>query len=57
VAPNILLSIFLLVTSNYSCIDSFSTFVCLAYIIIGLIIVQFDLKLAFFDIGLLLNIF
>jgi len=37
--------------------DSFSGHVSLAYVITGHITVQYDLKFAFFDNNLLLNIF
>ena len=54
---NILLNIFLSDINNFRVIDSFSTHVSLAYVIAGVIIVQYNFNLAFFDTNLLLNIF
>ena len=56
VGPNILI-IFLSVISNFHVIECFIGHVSLAYVIAGHITVQYDLKFAFFDNNLLLNIF
>jgi len=52
-----LLNIFLSVINNFCFTDSFSTHVLLAHVITGLIIVQYNCNLAFFDNNLLANIF
>ena len=53
----IFFNIFISVINYFHFIDSFSTHILLAYVITGLIIVQYNFNLAFFDTNLLLNIF